>query len=96
MIPIANRAPGGPLAVISPSATSIALTRPDPVGPGGTLERLYPTGVRNFARVISTDAAQAPAAAVLARQLGLRRLAVLDDGVPPFVARRRARGAQGR
>jgi branched-chain amino acid transport system substrate-binding protein len=83
MIPIADRAPRGPLAVISPSSTSTALTRRDPVGPAGTLERLYPSGVRNFARVISTDGAQGPAAVERFRQLGLRRLAVLDDGTTP-------------
>jgi DNA-binding SARP family transcriptional activator/ABC-type branched-subunit amino acid transport system substrate-binding protein len=83
MIPIANRTDPGPLALVSPSSTSIGLTRPDPVGPAGTLERLYPSGVRNFARVISNDAAQAPAALLLARRLGLRRLAVLDDGTQP-------------
>lgn len=93
MTPIANRAPRGPLALISPSATDIRLTRPDPVGPGGTLERLYPSGVRNFARVTPNDDAQAAAVVLLARRLGLRRLAVLDDGALPgrplaaFVAR---------
>jgi branched-chain amino acid transport system substrate-binding protein len=80
MIPIANRAS---LALVSPSATGVGLTRRDPVAPGGSLERLYPSGSRNFARVISNDAAQAPAAVDLVRELGLRRLAVLDDGAPP-------------
>lgn len=83
MIPIANRSPRGPLALISPSSTDIALTRRDPVGPGGTLERLYPSGVRSFARVAPNDGAQAAAAVLLARQLGLQRLAVLDDGASP-------------
>ena len=83
MIPIANRASPGALTLISPSATNIRLTRRDPVAPGGTLERLYPSGVRNFARVITSDAALAPATVELIRQLGLQRVAVLDDGAEP-------------
>jgi branched-chain amino acid transport system substrate-binding protein len=80
LIPVANRAPGGPLAVVTPSASLTALTQPDPLAPPGTLEQLYPTGNRNFARVSGTDAVQAAANAMLARSLGAHRIAVLHDG----------------
>jgi branched-chain amino acid transport system substrate-binding protein len=39
----------------------------------------YPTGVRNFARLVPSDDAQGAADAVLARRLGLRRLFVAHD-----------------
>jgi len=97
-IPILGRAPGGPLALVSPTNSDIGLTRRDPLGASGSLARLYPSGVRNYARVYPTDAAEGAADAELARRLGLRRLAVLDDGEPhgrtlaTFVSREARRG----
>jgi DNA-binding SARP family transcriptional activator/ABC-type branched-subunit amino acid transport system substrate-binding protein/streptogramin lyase len=79
-IPILNRAPGGPLAIISPTNTQLGLTQVDPTAPRGDLGRLYPTGVRNYARVAPADDAQAAADVVLARRLGVHRLYLLDDG----------------
>lgn len=75
-IPILNAAARGPLAMLSPSNTAVELTRPRPPG------RLYPSGQRNYARVIATDAVQGAADAVLARSLGVRRLFTLDDDEP--------------
>jgi branched-chain amino acid transport system substrate-binding protein len=76
-IPILNKAPNGPLAMISPTNTNVGLTHTgtDPAEPG----RYYPTGKRNFVRVISPDDAQGAADAVLAKRLGLRSIFVLDD-----------------
>ena len=45
----------------------------------GELERLYPTGVRNYARVYPTDDYQAAALAMLADRLQARRVFVLED-----------------
>ena len=81
-IPIANRAPGGPLAVVSGSNSDVGLTQRDPTDPPGGLRRLYPTGLRNYARVYPAADAEAAADALLARQLGLRRVYLLDDGTP--------------
>jgi YVTN family beta-propeller protein len=75
-IPLLNRAPGGPLALVSPSNSSPGLTRSTP----RELERLYPTGVRNYARVYPTDDYQSAALAMLAERLGARRVFVLEDG----------------
>jgi DNA-binding SARP family transcriptional activator/streptogramin lyase len=75
-IPILNAAPRGPLAMLSPSNTVVELTRPRPP------DRLYPTGRRNYARIVATDAVQAAADALLASRLGVRRLFVLDDAEP--------------
>jgi branched-chain amino acid transport system substrate-binding protein len=79
-IPILNRAPGGPVALVSPTNSMVGLTQRDPLAPRGALARMYPTGVRNYARVFPADDAEAAADAVLARQLGVRRVFVLDDG----------------
>jgi DNA-binding SARP family transcriptional activator/ABC-type branched-subunit amino acid transport system substrate-binding protein/outer membrane protein assembly factor BamB len=79
-VPILNRATGGPLALISPSTSLASLTHLDPRAPQGALARLYPTGVRNFARLAPSDDQEAAAGAVLARRLGLHRVYVLDDG----------------
>jgi DNA-binding SARP family transcriptional activator/ABC-type branched-subunit amino acid transport system substrate-binding protein/streptogramin lyase len=75
-IPIANQAPGGPLAMISPSNTLSGLTRPP--GPGEPEDR-YPSGERNFVRIAAADHLQAVADAQLVKELGARRLFVLSD-----------------
>ncbi|HLF24716.1 MAG TPA: branched-chain amino acid ABC transporter substrate-binding protein [Anaerolineae bacterium] len=74
-IPITNREG---LAQISPSNTAPELTRAGfyPGRPG----EFYPTGRRNYFRTCPTDAAQGPAAAIWARELGYRSVYVLDDG----------------
>ena len=79
-IPIANRAMHGPLAMIAPAATAVGLTHAGPGAARGEPGRYYPTGQRNFARVIPPDNVQGAADAMLARTLGADRLFVLDDG----------------
>jgi DNA-binding SARP family transcriptional activator/ABC-type branched-subunit amino acid transport system substrate-binding protein len=79
-IPIANRATPGPLAMIAPAATAVGLTRAGPGASPGEPGRYYPTGRRNFARVIPPDNVQGAADAFVARALGADRLFVLDDG----------------
>ena len=79
-IAIANRAPGGPLAMISPAATSVGLTHRAPGSQPGEPRIYYPTGLRNFVRIVPSDDVQGAADALLARQLGLRRVFVAHDG----------------
>jgi branched-chain amino acid transport system substrate-binding protein len=79
-IAIANRAPGGPLAMISPAATSVGLTHRAPGSQPGEPDVYYPTGVRNFARIVPADDVQGAADAELARRLALRRVFVAHDG----------------
>jgi branched-chain amino acid transport system substrate-binding protein len=79
-IPILNRAAGGPLAIVSPSNTYPNLTRggrlalPPPDGRRGEPEVYYPTGQRNYVRVVAREDRQGVAHATLARQLGLKRV----------------------
>lgn len=74
-IPITNRAG---LAQISPGTTWPGLTQSGfaPGEPG----IYYPTGIRNFFRVVPTDASQGPAGAIWADTLGVKSVIIFDDG----------------
>ncbi len=76
-IPIANRASGGALAMISPANTSIGLTRRGPGAAKDEPGKYYPTGVRNYVRLVTPEDVESAAEAVLAHQLGLSRIFVL-------------------
>ena len=72
-LPITNRAPSGPVPVISPSNTYAGLTRES----GSSLRSdepgsLYPTGLRHYFRVVADDEVQGMAAALLSSRLGLK------------------------
>jgi DNA-binding SARP family transcriptional activator/ABC-type branched-subunit amino acid transport system substrate-binding protein/streptogramin lyase len=77
-VPILNAAQNGPLAMVSPLSTNGQLTIPNAVHAPGV--RMDPTGVRSFARVIASDAIQYAGDAELLHELGVKRVAVLDDG----------------
>jgi branched-chain amino acid transport system substrate-binding protein len=79
-IPIVNRATPGPLAMISPSNTYVGLTRAGPGTSPGEPGSFYPTGVRNYVRVTSADDVQGTAHGLLADQLGLKSVYVVEDG----------------
>jgi branched-chain amino acid transport system substrate-binding protein len=79
MLPILNRAPGGPLVAVSGSSTYLGLTR---AGPGvGRAEpgRYSPSGKRGFVRVIPADDAQGAAGALFAESQGAQTAFVLHD-----------------
>ena len=78
-IPITNRAARGPLAIVSPSNTSVGLTRAGPGTRPGEPGRYYPSHKRSFLRVIAPDDVQAAAEALLAKQLNAKRVFVLND-----------------
>lgn len=80
IIPILNRASGGRIAMISPANTGPGITKPvkgltDP----GEPNIYYPTGKRNYARVVATDDFQSPALAELTKQLGKTSAYILTD-----------------
>ena len=84
-MPILNRAPGGPLAEISPSNSYPGLTRPVslPAEWGGSRNEpntFYPTGVRHYVRLAANDDYEGVADAILAKGLGLSSAYLLDDG----------------
>jgi YVTN family beta-propeller protein len=77
-IPIAARAPGGPLAMAGLNS-AVGLTRPSTDTTEADVAALYPAGRRNFARVTPDEAAQGAAGAIEARALGARSAFVLRD-----------------
>jgi branched-chain amino acid transport system substrate-binding protein len=79
-IPIANRAAGGQLAMVSPSNTYPGLTVGGPGTAPGEPKVYYPTGKRNYARVVWTDRSQGAADALFAKQtMKLKSVYVLTD-----------------
>ena len=76
IVPILNRAHPGPMAMVSPANTNVGLTKKwDP----GEPQKYYPTGVRNYARVVATDDIQGPADAMFAKSIGIKKVYVLND-----------------
>jgi branched-chain amino acid transport system substrate-binding protein len=82
MLPIVNRASGGPLAVISMSNTYLGLTRAGPGVAKGHPDSLYPTGEHSFVRMAPADDLQGAASALYAQRLGVRRPYVLHHDEP--------------
>jgi len=76
-VPVLNQDPSGPMLMISHANTNPGLTKTwDP----GEPNKYYPTGKRNYARVITTDDFQGSAAAQFASQdLKLKNCYVLND-----------------
>jgi branched-chain amino acid transport system substrate-binding protein len=73
IVPILNRAH---LGMVSPANTNPGLTKKwDP----GEPNKYYPTGTRNYARVVATDDIQGPADAMWTKSLGIKKVFVLND-----------------
>ena len=72
-VPVLNRAA---LAMISPANTNPGLTKKWDVGEPN---KYYPTGSRNYARVVATDDIQGPADALWSQSLGFKKVFVLND-----------------
>ena len=79
VIPVANRAPNGPLAMVSPANTYPGLTEGGPGTESGEPNNYYPTGKRNYARVVWNDQFQGAANALYAKELGLKKVFVVND-----------------
>jgi branched-chain amino acid transport system substrate-binding protein len=78
-IPINNKASGGPIPMVSPSNTYPGLTVGGPGTASGEPDSYYPTGKRNYARVVWTDRFQGAANALFAKSLGVKKVFVLND-----------------
>ena len=73
IVPILNRVS---LGMVSPANTNPGITKKwDP----GEPNKYYPTGVRNYARVVATDDFQGPADAIWTKTLGYKKVFVLND-----------------
>ena len=79
MIPVLNRARGGPVAMVSPANTYVGLTHAGPGTAPGEPGKYYPTGKRNYIRVVAADDFQGAADAVLTQKLKKKSVYVLND-----------------
>ncbi len=78
-IPVLNQAPGGPLAMLSPANTYPCLTEAGPACSETEPDQYYPSGSRNYARVVAHDAYQGAAVAQFAKDVGVTKLYILND-----------------
>ncbi|MSW68419.1 MAG: ABC transporter substrate-binding protein, partial [Actinobacteria bacterium] len=76
IVPIINQAPGGAILMISDANTNPGLTK---AWEPGEPDIYYPSGVRNYARVCTTDDNQGSAAAQFAQSIGIKSIFVLND-----------------
>jgi branched-chain amino acid transport system substrate-binding protein len=79
VIPALNRAPSGPLGMVSPANTYVGLTHSGPGTAAGEPQKYYPTGKRNYIRIVAADDFQGAADAVLTKQLGVKKVYILND-----------------
>jgi branched-chain amino acid transport system substrate-binding protein len=77
IIPLANQANGGGLAVISPGNTLVCLTLRSDICARDEPGKYYPSGKRNYVRVVPNDAFQGAALADFAQQRHFGRVFVL-------------------
>jgi branched-chain amino acid transport system substrate-binding protein len=73
IIPILNEAPDGGVAMVSPGNTLVCLTEDASTCEEGQPEVLYPTGKRNYARVVPNDAVQQAGMATFAAEHAVRK-----------------------
>ncbi len=77
IVPVLNQAPDGPMLMVSHANTNPGLTK---TWNPGEPDKYYPTGKRNYARVVTTDDYQGAAAAqYLKKEKGVTKCAVLND-----------------
>jgi branched-chain amino acid transport system substrate-binding protein len=76
VLPIANREG---LAMVSPANTYPGLTEGGPGTESGEPDVYYPSGTRNYARVVWNDQFQGAANAQYAQELGVKRVFILND-----------------
>ena len=76
IVPILNQDPTGPMVMVSNANTNPGLTK---AWNPGEPTKYYPTGLRNYWRVVTTDDNQGSAAAIFAQSLGVKSVYVLND-----------------
>ena len=78
-IPVLNQAPGGGLAMMSPANTYVCLTEGGPGCDATEPDKYYPSGSRNYARVVAHDAYKGAAVAEFAQEQGVTSVYILND-----------------
>lgn len=76
IVPVLNQDPKGPMLMVSDANTNPGLTK---AWNAGEPDVYYPNGVRNYARVCTTDDNQGSAAAQFSKSIGIKSVYVLND-----------------
>jgi branched-chain amino acid transport system substrate-binding protein len=79
IIPVLNQAPGGGIAMISPANTDVCITEGGPGCESTEPDKYYPTGNRNYVRVVAHDIYQGAAMAEFAKSQGIKSVFILND-----------------
>jgi branched-chain amino acid transport system substrate-binding protein len=79
IIPVVNQAPDGGIAMVSPANTYVCLTQGGPGCDATEPDKYYPSGTRNYVRVVANDAYQGGADAEFAQSLGVKSVYILND-----------------
>jgi branched-chain amino acid transport system substrate-binding protein len=79
IIPVLNQAPGGAVGMISPANTFVCLTVSSPACESTEPDKYYPSGERNYTRIVALDDAQAATIATYAKELGVSSAYILND-----------------
>jgi branched-chain amino acid transport system substrate-binding protein len=82
-IPVLNKAPGGGLAMVSPGNTFVCLTEPGSICMPDEPDVYYPSGKRNYIRVVPNDAVQMAGLATFANEQGIRNPYILVAAKDP-------------
>ncbi len=75
-VPIANESS---LAYVSPANTAVGLTHSGPGSEPGEPDKYYPSGTRNYARVVASDDFQGQIDATYMQSIGVTKVYILDD-----------------
>ncbi|MFN0155405.1 MAG: branched-chain amino acid ABC transporter substrate-binding protein [Gaiella sp.] len=78
-IPLLNQAPDGGIAMVSPANTYVCLTQGGPGCDSTEPDKYYPSGSRNYLRVVANDAYQGAAVAEFAQAQGVKKVYILND-----------------
>lgn len=78
-IPVLNQAANGGIGMISPANTFVCLTEGGPGCEDTEPDKYYPTGNRNYTRVVPHDAYQGAAMAEFMVEQGIKSVYVLND-----------------
>jgi branched-chain amino acid transport system substrate-binding protein len=78
-IPVLNGAPEGGVAMVSPANTYVCLTTVAPACEDTEPDQYYPSGARNYTRIVAHDAYQAAALATFMQDLGVESVFILND-----------------
>jgi branched-chain amino acid transport system substrate-binding protein len=79
IIPVLNQAPGGAIPMVSPANTFVCLTEGGPGCESSEPDKYYPTGTRNYFRVVAHDIYQGAAVAEFAQSQGVKKVFILND-----------------